>query len=544
MATGFSPLLAFGSGLAQGAESVMAQKAAVDAEYRKMAMGVNFKEQYDNYTQQQKDQREKAQIDALNSSTFGTSVLNSNNATLAAHQKAQQGNAAATNAAGTAITGIPGNAPPTNTNLGPSNTPPPTQSAPSGTGQTLAPAVLPPINGNWASGTGAPIPGVPLQSGQPANAAASSTLPPSQLDNATVDTSQGTTQGIPTPSDVVAFAPDGTPLTAADEASINAYAKSAMKQSGVDSSDPAVIKDYQSRGFSQWKLDQAKLQLENQKVQQGLPVNIAAGGPEAQQEYHFLKAQGLVDSPNQDRLTKSEIQQNGQIITRAQNINISAKQGMTTILEAMHNVKDINPGPLTPTRAWLESAWDQMTNQQRSQALSSINVGEKLLVQQMNQQLMTIRQEAGGGMRIGAMLAQIEEKGVADLNKMTPQASFTILLNQFNTYRQLAGQTQALMTPNKYIDPQTRVASANMYLDDNPTTIDGTTPNPNFADYDTYRNLKVSGKWLQGTTQTDVENSTAKEGVAGYTNAVAGGPGNTAPTANPNVDKIAKKYGF
>lgn len=251
MATGFSPMLAFGSGLAQGAESVMAQKAALDNEYRKMALATSFEEQNEAY--KQKLQQQQAEQSANNMATMLglNKKKNTNQATFDSLRTSQNNTADnLTVIAGAAPTNTPVTmataAPVPTGQIQESNLP-----APLGANSNQ-PQQNTPIGG-WTGGLNSPQGGnVPLARGGTSADATNPLLPPSQQPTPPVDTTSGT--NIPTEdSDIVTTIGD-TPLNR-DQA-IQVYGLAAKAK--ADSKGYLSDSDALATGFANWKDQRTK----------------------------------------------------------------------------------------------------------------------------------------------------------------------------------------------------------------------------------------------------------------------------------------------
>lgn len=253
----------------------------------------------------------------------------------------------------------------------------------------------------------------------------------------------------------------------------------------------------QQRQAKQTEIDLKKAELEAKR-----PIDLAQEGKNSADYAIVMQKSGIIGSTIQEPLTPAEKQESFKLVSAANGVKSAAEEGMRSFYRTISGAGKAYSGPLSGVLATTEAAWDEMTDTQRSEALQNFKTLNKEKIQQLNAQINLLRQQAGGGIRFGVKSMEMEEKGIPDPTNMGPEEVKKVGQEYINYYKSLIGTSNAIVDGGKHIHPLDRIAMANKYSDDNPTTLeDGLTPNPNWKEWGDYRDAVVNGTYQGGATQ-------------------------------------------
>lgn len=266
-------------------------------------------------------------------------------------------------------------------------------------------------------------------------------------------------------------------------------------------------------------------------------VDMSQWGSEDKASIGAMQREGVIGSTEQIKpLNAGQVKDNDQLVQQAYNMKNAATQGIGTFSRIIQDTSKINPGPGADTAAYVKSAWAQMTGSQRSEALTTFFEGQKETVNALNAQINTMRQQ-GGRFVVGANVLKLEERGIPDITKMSPEASLSLAQGYINNYKQMIGQADAVIGTPEQISPVKRIQFANKYAESNPTfTGDGQTPNANWQEFKEWRDNGVK----EGSVSGASNRAQATQDAAGaLSNAKQGGTGTVpTPDKDPNIAAI------
>lgn len=262
------------------------------------------------------------------------------------------------------------------------------------------------------------------------------------------------------------------------------------------------------------------------------PIDTSQWGMEDQAALAAMKREGLVGDASQFKpLTPAQKKDNDTLVQQAYQIKTAATQGIGTFSRIIQKTSKINPGPGAETAAFIKSAWAQMTDSQRSEALTTFYEGQKETVNALNAQINTMRQQ-GGRFVVGANVLKLEERGIPDITKMPPEASLALAQGYINNYKQMIGQADAILGTPEEVSPIKRLQFANRYAEKNPTFLgDGDQTNPNWQEFQAWRDNANK----DGATQTSNRTQASVDAGGALADAKAGGKGEV-----PNKEESPK----